>query len=565
MMPRDDGLTKLKTRVKQAQCRITLQRFITVLSWSLFATLLLAVVAIAIPKFWALALAPAAWFWGWLGGGLAAGFILAVLWTYWNRSDPLDAAIEVDQRFQLRERVSSSLSLDESDMEGEAGQALLADAIRRLERIDVGTEFPIRLGWRNLLPVVPTLVVVLLVLLPNAQQEKELQAAQTKRSNQEKIRISTENLKKQAWQKKKKAEQLGLKNTQGTFDKLMKGLDELRNSNKGDRRDALRKLSNLNSEMQKRRDMLGGAEEMKKQFSQLKNLKKGPADKFADAIKSGDYQKAIESLKSLQQKLQDGEMNPQDQKRLAEQLNQMADKLQQMVATNEQAKKQLQQQVDEAKKRGDQDQARKLQQKLDQMNQQNGQMDQMQQMAQKLSQCSQCMGQGQQKPGQGQGQSDLQAAMSELNELAQDLQQLQLANSELAMLDEALDQIAMAKEAMNCQQCNGMGCGACNGGMGMDGPAGIGMGKGRGKGDRPEDETDTGFYDSKAKADPARGQAVVVGEVRGPNTAGDARVEIQQQIEAFTRSGGDPLTGKRLPKAQLDHVQEYFKALKPEE
>jgi len=564
-MTRDEALTKLNTQVQQAHRRITLQRFVSGLGWSLFFTLILAVIAIAIPKIWALALAPTIWFWGWLGGSLLAGVIVAAVWAIWTRSNRLDAAIEVDQRFKLKERVSSTLSLAPSDMEGEAGRALLSDAMRRIERIDVRSEFPIRFGWRSLLPLIPALVAFLLVLFPNAEEKQKLQAAQTKHLNQEKIRTSTAQLKKQAWKKKKKAEQLGLKETQGAFDKLSKGLEELNDTNKGDRRDALRKLSDLNSELQKRRKLLGGAEEMKKQFSQLKNLKRGPADKFADAMKSGDYDKAIESLKSLQKELQQGDMSAEDQKKLAGQLNQMADKLQQMAKAHQQAKKQLQQQIDDAKKSGNQDQAKKLQEKLDQMNQQNEQMNQMEKMAQKLSQCSECMGKGKKDgSGKGQGESDMAAALSELNELAEDLQQMQLADAELEMLDEAIDQISMAKDAMNCQQCNGAGCAACNGGN-MNGPPGFGMGEGRGKGGRPEEESKTGFYDTRVKTDPARGQAVVIGELGGPNKAGKTRVEIQEQIDAFSRSDGDPLTGKRLPKNQRDHVQEYFGSLKPEE
>ena len=68
----------------------------------------------------------------------------------------------------------------------------------------------------------------------------------------------------------------------------------------------------------------------------------------------------------------------------------------------------------------------------------------------------------------------------------------------------------------------------------------------------------------RSKQSPSRGQAVVVGQVRGSNTAGETQLEIQQEMEQFSQSAGDPLTGKRLPKTQRDHVQEYLQALKPE-
>ena len=203
-----------------------------------------------------------------------------------------------------------------------------------------------------------------------------------------------------------------------------------------------------------------------------------------------------------------------------------------------------------------------MQQKLDQLNQQNQQMSQLEKMAQQLSQCSECMKKGQSGSGESLGEADMASASSELDNLTKELEQMRLANAELDMLDEALDQIAMAKGSLNCQQCSGMGCAAC---QGQSPIPGAGLGEGRGQGDRPEESSNTSFYDTRVKADSSLGKAVVIGDVGGPNKAGDTRVAIQEQIEAFSRSDGDPLLGKQLPKAQRDHVQEYFGSLKPDE
>ena len=48
--------------------------------------------------------------------------------------------------FGLRERVSSSLSLAQAERETHAGQALVADALHRVNRLDVAQQFPLRLG-----------------------------------------------------------------------------------------------------------------------------------------------------------------------------------------------------------------------------------------------------------------------------------------------------------------------------------------------------------------------------------------------------------------------------------
>ena len=61
-----------------------------------------------------------------------------------SRRTALDAAIEIDRRFDLRERVASSLSLSEAERDTDAGQALVKDAVRAASRIDVGDKFRVR-------------------------------------------------------------------------------------------------------------------------------------------------------------------------------------------------------------------------------------------------------------------------------------------------------------------------------------------------------------------------------------------------------------------------------------
>ena len=130
------------------------------------------------------------------------------------------------------------------------------------------------------------------------------------------------------------------------------------------------------------------------------------------------------------------------------------------------------------------------------------------------------------------------------------------------MLDDMLDQIADAKNAMNCDQCQGKGCKACQGQGGGgegDGPPGNGMGEGQGVGPRPEAEGgDEKFYDSPVPTDPGPGAAVVVGRVQGPNTAGQAREAIKTEIEAARRESARPITDQKLPRAQREHAQQYF-------
>ena len=73
----------------------------------------------------------------------------------------------------------------------------------------------------------------------------------------------------------------------------------------------------------------------------------GPADQFAKDLARGDFKKAAEQLKKLQEKLQSGKMTEAEKKALKEQLGEMSKKLSEL-ANLEQRKKQL----EEARKNG---------------------------------------------------------------------------------------------------------------------------------------------------------------------------------------------------------------------
>jgi hypothetical protein len=145
---------------------------------------------------------------------------------------------------------------------------------------------------------------------------------------------------------------------------------------------------------------------------------------------------------------------------------------------------------------------------------------------------------------------------------------MQAELAQLETLDEMLDQIADAKDSMNCENCKGMGCEMCRGmGQGqmggmMDEMAGMGLGEGQGRGDRPEERTDTSTYDSQVREKPKPGEAVRVGDADGPNLAGASRVEESAPLTFSLAEDSDPLADQRLPKAQREHAKEYFEALR---
>lgn len=546
-------MEKIQQQVAVARRRLVAQQFFGIMAWSLFASLILTAIGLAVPKIWVLPGDAAVWTWSWVGGGLALGLLIAGIWTFCVRRSGLDAAIEIDRRCQLKERVSSAISLTPDEVDTEAGRALLQDAIYRVERIDVRDYFAVRPQRRTLLPLLPMAAIFALVfLVPNAVPETQAVAANSQNQQAQQVNRSVKKLQEQLERAKKKAEEKGLEDTDVLFRQLQKGVDELANKTDVDRKKALVKMNDLAKTLQDRREQLGGVDKMREQLNRLKDTVGGPADKIAEAMKQGDFQKAIDELKNLQEKLKNDQLTEEEKQQLIKQLEKIESRLQELKESHEQAKRDLEQEIKRRQAAGDLEGAGKLQRQLDQLNRMNGQMDALQKLAQQMGQCRECL-----KNGDG------KAAAAQLDQMAQGLKDLQSQMDQLETLDKMLDEIAMAKEAMGCQQCNGEGCEACLGQFGQggnkEGEPGMGLGEGRGKGERPEAKTDTSMYESRVKGNVQPGEAVRTGSAGGPNQAGKTLQEVKDQLKSNFSQDADPLTDLRLPKKEREHTREYFR------
>ncbi len=552
-------MEEIRRQVTRAHRRMVLQQFLGVFVWSMFAALIVALVGVAIPKIWVMNVNAEIWNWSWIVGAIAGGIVMAMVWTYLIRRQPLEAAVEIDRRFGLKERVSSSLALQPDELESDAGHALMTDAARRVERIDIRERFGVSLNWRALLPVIPVIAVVAVLFLENPVAKKEALAKQEQLKIEKRIKTANDRVKKKLEEARKKASENNLKVAEVLFNKLQDKLDKLSNQKtKASRKDAMVRLNDLKKEIEDRQKQLGDAGQMKKNLDQLKDIQKGPADKAVDAMKEGNFKKAMEEINKLAQQLKNGEMSKDDMKDLANQLEEMSKKLNDLAVAHEQAKKDLQEQIKKAERDGNLAKAGDLQQKLDEMKQRDKQMNKLQEMANKLAQCKECMNPG--NGGQPSKQQLAQAADA-LAELGEQLEQMQGEMDELAALDEVMDQIAEAKNGMMCEGCDGAGCKMCNGGGEGDMP-GMGMGEGQGQGERPEQETDSQSYLSRVGAKPKKGQAIRTGQIDGLNATGLSKEQVKAEVRSSLSQEADPLTNQRLPKAQREHAKKFFQALR---
>lgn len=538
----------LERQVRVARRRLTLQRFLAAAPWCLFVTLLLAAAAVTFDKFVPLVGEP----WQWLVGGAAMGVSAAAGWTWWRRGTTLEAAIEIDRRFGLKERLSSALNMQPEDRDTAAGQALLADALRRVEAIEVGERFGLRAERWAWLPALPALAALLVMLLvdpaPRQTQARGASAADV----QKQLQKSASKLQQKLAERRKQAEEEGLTEAETLLERLERGTQELSKAADADRKQTLMKLNDLAKDLEKRREQLGGAERLQQQLNQLKSLERGPADEFAKALRQGDFAKAKQELDKLRQQVADKKLDDQQREQLAQQMQAMQDKLNKLADAQQKAIDDLEKQISEKQQAGQTAEAQDLQQKLDRMKQQAGQSELLKQMASKLGQAAQQM---------RDGKTDEAAA--QMQQMQSELSSLESQASESEMLEAALDEISAAKDSMNCQQCDGEGCEACGGMRGKRGlRQGKGMGDGRGSGDRPEQEGDSGFYDTKVKQKVTRGTAVVTDVVDGPNIRGSVQEQVNEQFEQAQTTPADPLTDQPLPRQQREHARRYFESLR---
>src|SRR5206468_2959513 len=113
-----------------------------VLVWAWVAALALSAVWVFVQRLTpALREAPPWLCWGVPAVLLVGATAAALLYALLRAPSELGAAMSLDQRFGLRERVTTSITLDADSAATPAGQALLADAEQRAGKVRVADRF----------------------------------------------------------------------------------------------------------------------------------------------------------------------------------------------------------------------------------------------------------------------------------------------------------------------------------------------------------------------------------------------------------------------------------------
>ncbi|MGL4513304.1 MAG: hypothetical protein ACRCT8_09465 [Lacipirellulaceae bacterium] len=551
-------MDEVLTKVEAARWRLGLELWLRRALGALAVGLVVAAVAIALPKVVPIDGLPAWWTAAWAGAGVALPLVVASVWTGLRRPGRVEAAIEIDQRFALRERLASSLLLDDQNRDTPAGAALLGDAERAARKIDVGERFGVTLGRRAWLPIAPAIAALALAsLVGNRVAQSTPTATPTAKTEADEATKALERARKVLAKRREEADKRNIDDATELLKQVERGTKEVQKLAKLDRAEATVKLNDLAKKLADRRDQLGGADALRKQMNESKDFGRGPAEKAADAMKRGDWKQGAAELAKLQQKVASGDATPDDKKRLAGQLQKMRDKLAEAADKHVAAQRDLKQQLADAQRKGDLAQAAKVQQKLDNLAQQAPAMNQLGQMAEKMAAAQKALEKG-----------DAKQAAQEMAKLGENLDDLAAQAAEMEMLDEAMTNLEACKNGMCENPGEGDAALAQNGGkpgdQGGRPSSNWGYGRGPRDGRDPGDQKDPRYRDSSVKQKVEKGASTFAGLVDGPSIKGDVSEGIKTELNAENVAPADPLTSERLPRSRREHAEEYFRKLRDE-
>ncbi len=579
-------MREIDTQVRQARRRMNLDRFVKLLSLLLTAGLVVGCVGFAIPRLWALNwtqgdAALSRWQTGWLLGGLVIALCGAIYGSWRTAVRSTTAALEIDRRFGLKERVSSALNLSSQEAETPAGRSLLADAESRVAKIDVRDEFKIRLDHRAWWPLLPAAILAALFFVPAKTPPSAITVTETA-AEQKTIETVIEETKRRIEEQTKRLAEKGLEKAAEEVRKLAREFDSLKSESGELKKEALIKFNDVKKQLDELRSKTLDPEQLKQEFGRLKDLSVGPGKQFAEALKEGDFKEAQKILKDLANKIQNEKLDEADLAKLAENLKELSQSVDQVIKKFEEEKKSLQQQIEQAKQERNADKAAELENKLEQLKEREKQVKQMERIAEKFKEFQQGL-KGDKKSetnnskpvsgkknagksgnnkdpnegdGQGGGEQQLEDALKSLKEVEEIMDQIAKDQEIMEILEE------LEKELEECKgqcQCQGKESQLPSKQLNRKDFA---KGGGRGEGERGSQEDETGGFKTQVKAKLQKGQTIISGEADGENAKTASLIEAQEVVRASMAKDSDPIEDQQLPKSQREHARQYFEKLR---
>lgn len=526
--------------------------------------------------------------WQILFAAVGLSLIISLVWSRMRIPSERQAAAMLDEAAGLRERVSSSLYLTQTD--DPFARAVQDDAEARVSSLSVSRHLGIRRPGSLPSACAAVFVSLLLLMIPAhwlRGAEAKVQRQRTVQVNQTKARVKE----RLASFKKEAQTNPAMSELAADLEKLDAIPAEKMREPRSIRHEALKKIDKLADAVRQKRDSerFDKASEFKKMMRRIKHPDgdKGDVQKLTKQLASGDFKSAKETVRKIQEQLATLKQNSDKKfaKQMQKQLEDLAKQIEK-AGDQKQLKKALEQagiKKEDVKRmlerltKEDIDQVKKQLEKQGMSQQQIQKMAQQMQQQQGAQQMAQKMSQAMQNAAKSAGDMQTGEAMSSLEAAADQLSELEMMEQEKNQLESALSQLDDLKDQMNenCSKCNGTGqkngkpCGGCNG-TGMGDGSGQGgnrpgggqgqLGQGRG-GLAQKEETGINFKIQRQKVKTTKGRIIGQFLVDGEQVRGEVGEEVVEVVAAAERDATDAINRDRVPRQYQKAVKEYFSRL----
>lgn len=419
----------LHRQVARVHRRLVLQTFLNSLAWCWVGAVLLSAGWFLLQPY-VVDGAPDWLRWTVAGALGCVATLLAVALGLLRAPSRLTAALSLDSAFGLKERVTTSLTLTPEQEGTPAGQALLADVNQRINDLDVGSRFPVRIGWTAAL--VPACGILLAVVAVFYQPIKGQARTTGGKDSAEAAPNAADIDRKMQQLKKTLAEKKPSERPRSEeLERLIGELDKLASrprDTKEQIRERVKEMTALEEQMKLREKAM--AEKARSLKEQLRRLDlstqkdgEGPAKDLQNALAKGDLNRAKEEIERLNKRIQKQDLTEKEKEQLRRQLQDMKEKLQRLAEAKKKEQELKAANLDAATLKKE---VQKEKQRLADLNK----------LAEQMGKCEKGLKEG-----------DMEAASQSLSEMAKKLDGMDLENQELQDLREQLARLQDAKDS----------------------------------------------------------------------------------------------------------------------
>jgi len=515
-----------------------------------------------------------------VGGAALLG---AIIWTTVARRRVPVVARELDERAGLRESLSTALYAERQKNDPWCN-AVIETARARAVGTNVRQAIP--LAAPRQWPV-PLLGAALLALLWFTVPAFDVLKILERKTRQEKQVAAVTEVKRDLEDKQKKLDELmaqaklDLKNDEASKLDAQRANEPMTPEEL--QRAAVKKLTDVSERLADLKNGEKGDEDkaIRDKMAQLKQPGDGPLNELSRAMARGDFGKAEEALQELKNKLEAGNLTPDEKAQAKKQMENLAEQLKKLAED----RKEMQQKLEAAGL--DAQSAKDLLQKMSQdpaaakeamkqaMEAMKGlsEAQKQQLMDQAMSECKaggQCdkMGENMSQMAQGMSPQGMDAeAMEGMSSMQGQLSQMEMSQQELQAMDAAMAECR--EQLMALGNCLGEGENGQPGlsewqqgssdsrGNGSGGKGGLGNYGGK-REDSPAD-----FTSKKEKANVKTGAGPIIGSkmVYGEQVRGESVAEFSQAVEAGEKAAAEAIESYQVPLQLQGAVKKYFGTL----